>query len=224
MVPFRSHLAAALMALSACAADDFPLLTRWLASQANVQTWSADVVQTRTLKTLAQPLTANGKILFSAPNCFHWQLGNPPQTVAIRGTNEMVVMYPRLKRAERYPLDKMAAGQMRDLMTLIDAGFPRTRADLEAQFKVLAVEEKEGLSQIRLQPKSAAARKLMPELRIFIDPNESHPRATEMLFADGSTMRNIFTNTVVNPTIDPAQFNTAPPAEFKVTEPFAQGR
>ena len=229
MVPFRSNLASALIALiflaaSARAAEDFPLLNRWLASQTNVQTWSADVVQTRTLKTLAQPLVANGKIWFSAPNRFHWELGSPPQTIAIRGSNEMVVLYPKLKRAERYPLDKMAGGPMRDLMTLIDAGFPRTRADLDAEFKVLGVEEKSSLGEIRLQPKSAAARKLMPELRIVIDPKESHPRATEMHFADGSTMRNDFTNIVVNPKIDASVFDTTPPGEFKITEPFAQGK
>ena len=33
-----------------------PLLQSWLNAQANIHTWSADVTQTRALKTLTQPL------------------------------------------------------------------------------------------------------------------------------------------------------------------------
>jgi outer membrane lipoprotein-sorting protein len=43
---------------------------------------------------------------------------------------------------------------------------------------------------------------------------------TEMRFADGSSLRNDFTNVLLNPTIDPAKFETALPADFTVTEPL----
>src|SRR5438105_4812938 len=35
-------------------------LSAWLGSQTNIQSWSADFVQTRALKSLTQPLTATG--------------------------------------------------------------------------------------------------------------------------------------------------------------------
>jgi len=34
---------------------------RWFAAQTNLQSWSADFTQTRSLKVLSQPLVANGK-------------------------------------------------------------------------------------------------------------------------------------------------------------------
>src|ERR1051326_8023373 len=49
----------------------------WLAAQAHIQRWSADFTQTRTLKSLAQPLTASGHVWFEAPNRFRWELGHP---------------------------------------------------------------------------------------------------------------------------------------------------
>lgn len=201
-------------------ADGSNVVAKWLAAQTNMQTWSADLVQTRTLKTIAEPLRTSGKFWFSAPNRFHWQLGEPPQTVAIRDAREMVVLYPKLKRAEKYPLTDIASGPMRDLMTLIEAGFPRSQADLDSRFKVLSVDEITGVAEIRLEPKSSAARKFMPELKVVIDAADYQAKATELKFADGSTMRNDFTKATVNPKLDEAAFSTEIPAGFKVTEPL----
>src|SRR5438132_12037524 len=65
------------------AAGTNSVLSTWIAAQANIHTWSAEVVQTRTLKSLTQPLTAQGHVWFEAPNRFRWELGNPPQTIAV---------------------------------------------------------------------------------------------------------------------------------------------
>src|SRR5262245_23984784 len=88
MVPFRSlQFALALVVLflparsslkapyAAEISDHSAALRSWLAAQTNIQTWSADFVQTRTLKALAQPLTASGHVWFAAPNRFRWELG-----------------------------------------------------------------------------------------------------------------------------------------------------
>src|SRR6266487_27235 len=85
----------------ACGASS--VLGAWLNSQTNIRTWSAEVIQTRALKSLAQPLTATGHVWFAAPNRFRWELGDPPQTIAVRQAAEMLILYPRLKRAEKYP-------------------------------------------------------------------------------------------------------------------------
>src|SRR5215831_15574805 len=75
-----------------------PLLTSWLAAQTNIHSWSADFIQTRVLKSLAQPLTATGHVWFAFPNRFRWELGNPPQTIAVREAGELLIVYPKLKR------------------------------------------------------------------------------------------------------------------------------
>src|SRR4051812_12130823 len=79
------------------AADTNALLSNWIAAQTNIHTWSADVVQTRTLKSLSKPLTAYGHVWFEAPSRFHWELTNPTPSIAIRSADEMLVIYPKLK-------------------------------------------------------------------------------------------------------------------------------
>src|SRR6266478_6582463 len=107
----------------------------WLAAQTNIHSWSADFIQTRMFKSLTEPLTATGHVWFAEPNRFRWELGHPPQTIAVRAPRELLVIYPRLKRVERYPLGSEQTGQWRDALALLETGFPRTQAELEARYK-----------------------------------------------------------------------------------------
>jgi outer membrane lipoprotein-sorting protein len=239
MVSLHSHLAAFMKRsctgavciagillgnLHANAAETDPLLANWLNAQTNVQTWSADFVQTRTLKSLAQPLTAKGRVWFAEPNRFRWELGSPPETIAIRSTNTLTVVYPRLKRAERYSLVGNEGSQWRDVLALLDAGFPRDRADLEARYQVNAVSVTNGAAEAVLQPRSASARRMMPQIRIAFSTNDYSLRATELQFADGSTMRNDFTNAVLNPGLESSLFMPELPGDYRVVEPLRQPR
>jgi len=210
-----------LAAQNLLAADQDAVLTAWFAAQTNVQSWSADFVQTRTLKTLTQPLTARGHVDFVAPDKFHWALGEPARTIALRSGDEMFVIYPLLKRAERYPLGENTPKQLRDMMSLLQAGFPRSRAEFEAQFQVRSLTETNGDWRFALQPKSKFAAQLMPELQISVATNDFSLTRTELIFVDDSRMRSDFTNAVVNPPLAEKLFEWTPPADFKVTNPLA---
>jgi outer membrane lipoprotein-sorting protein len=202
------------------AADLNPLAVSWLAAQTNIQSWSADFLQTRSLKSLTQPLTATGQVWFAAPNRFRWELGKPAQTIAVRAPNEMLVIYPRFKRVERFPLNSQEAGPWKDALALLEAGFPRSAAELEAQYNVLEQSVQGATGRLVLQPRSSAARRMMPRITIEFDTKDFSLRATELQFADGSSLRNDFNNAVLNPMIDPQQFSPEIPAEFKVVEPM----
>ena len=204
------------------AADTNAVLEAWFAAQAAVRSLSADFVQTRTLKTLVQPLTATGHLWFAPPNQFRWELGRPAQTIALRHADEMFVIYPRLKRAEHYPLGASAPREWRDAMSLLDAGFPRTRKEFDSQFQVQSLAETNATWLLALQPRRAAAREIMPELRVILATNDFSLAGTELLFVDGSRMRNDFTNAVANAPLDEKLFQWKAPADFKVTEPFAK--
>jgi outer membrane lipoprotein-sorting protein len=203
------------------AAETNSVLDSWFAAQKSIHTWSADFIQTRTLKTLTQPLTANGHVSFAAPDDFRWELGQPAQTIALRHADEMFVIYPRLKRAERYPLGAGMPTEWRDTMSLLQAGFPRDRKEFDLQFEILSLNQTNGAWQLSLQPKSVFARRMLPELRIGLAANDFSLASTELIFADGSRMRNDFMNAVVNPAMDEKLFEWTPPEDFKVTNPFA---
>lgn len=195
------------------------VLTAWLEAQRAWKSWSAEFTQTRTLKALTEPLRTPGRLWWVAPDQFRWELGSPPQTLALRRTNELLVIYPRLQRAERYPLGAKGDEPWRDALTLLDAGFPSSRAGLEARFRVLAVTEGEGWVTVRLEPRRAGARQVMKEIRLTLRRDSPTLVANELVFADGSTLRNDFTNAVVNPPIEAGWLDPDLPADFTLVEP-----
>jgi outer membrane lipoprotein-sorting protein len=199
--------------------SDDALLSAWLKAQTNIQTWSADFTQIRSLKTLTQPLTASGHVWFAAPNRFRWEIAKPSPTIALRQPDKLWVIYPKLKRAEEYSLTGADAGPWKDTLALLDAGFPRSRADVESRFKIGAQTTANGIHELALEPKAESARRFMPEIKIAFDTNTFSLHATVLEFTDGSTMENIFTNAVLNPKIDEAVFE--PQTEgYKIIEPF----
>src|ERR1044071_5991822 len=126
--------------------------TAWLNAQTNIQTWSADLVQTKFLKAITAPQKEPGHVWFAQPNRFRWQLRNPPVTIAVRSGDELQVIYPKLKRVERLPMNQ--AGEWRDTLALLDAGFPRSQADLDARFHVQSQTISNGVCEVALEPKS----------------------------------------------------------------------
>jgi outer membrane lipoprotein-sorting protein len=197
-----------------------PAVSSWLNAQTNVKTWTADFLQTRSLKSLTQPLIAKGHVWFAAPNRFRWELGNPAQTIAVRATNEMLVIYPRLKRVERFPLSGVQAGPWKDALALLEAGFPRDAEQLDSQYNILDQVVQDPVVKLVLQPKSAAARRMMPQIQIEFDRRDLALHATELQFADGSILRNDFSNAVLNPPVTAEQFAPAIPQDYKVVEPL----
>ena len=201
--------------------DPQAVLDRWLAAQPNLATWSADLVQTRSLKMLSQPLVSTGKVWVVAPDRFRWELGQPTQTIALRNRNQLLIIYPRLKRAEKYPLDGQL-GPWKDAMALMEASFPRDRAVLDGLFRVLSATETNSILRIALQPKSATARKFISEIVVGIHTNDYSLAATELRFSDGSSLRNDFSNGVLNQPLAPEQFESTLAPDFTVVEPLRQ--
>jgi outer membrane lipoprotein-sorting protein len=210
----------------ACSAASLPAAApsatfeRWFSVQTNIQNWSADLTQTRSLTMLAQPLTAKGKVWVTASGQFRWELGEPAQTIALRQPDQLLLIYPRLKRAEKYSLSGVPPGPVKDALALLDATFPRDRAIMEERFRLLSAAETNSTLDVALEPKSASARKFISQIRISFRTNDFAITATEMKFADGSSLRNDFTNTVLNGPIDPALFEPKLPADFTVVEPL----
>ena len=210
------------VAVTTVQAQSEKLLEQWIAAQTNLHTWSADVVETRALKTLSQPLVSTGKVWVALPNHFRWELGQPAQTIALRQPDQLFLIYPRLKRVEKYPLTGNQTGPWRDALALLDASFPRNRADLDSRFQLLSVIQTNDIVEVKLQPRSQAARKFMSEISVTVHTNDFSPASTEMKFSDGSIMRNDFTNGVINPPINASLFEANFDTNFTVVEPLRQ--
>jgi len=204
------------------AAELNPVVQDWLSAQTNIQTWTADVTQIRTFKTLSQPLTSTGHVWFAAPNRFRWEIKNPLPTIAVRQPDHVLVIYPRLKRAERYPLTGERTGPWKETLALLEAGFPGSRAELESRFRIFSQSREDDVYQIMLQPKAAAARRMMPEIRIAFSTKDFMLRATELQFTDGSRIRNEFSNAKLNPRLEENLFTPRLDGDYRIVEPLAK--
>jgi outer membrane lipoprotein carrier protein len=192
----------------------------WLAAQTNLISWSAEFVQTRKLKTLAQPLKSNGRLWFQSPNRFRWEIGSPPQTIAVHHSQEMLVIYPRLKRVERYPLSGEHTGPWSDTLALLQAGFPESRSEFNRQYRILEQTDTGDLVELLLEPRSAASRRMIPRITIAFSAKDFALTATELAFADGSILRNDFKQPQVNQPLDEALFRPKIEPDYKILEPL----
>lgn len=192
----------------------------WLAAQTNVHTWSAKLTQTRTLKSLTGSLTATGQVWFAAPDQFRWELGQPPQTIAVRAKTELLIFYPRLKRVERISLTGEQTGPWRSALDMLEAGFPQSQAQLQSRYRVMSQSISNQTCQLVLQPRSSAIQKMVPQIEIDFDTNNFVLRGTELEFSDGSTMRNDFYHIVLNPQLGTNVFAPTIPKDYTVVEPL----
>ena len=201
-------------------ADDYEAqFNKWFAAQTNMQTWSADFIQTRSLMALSMPLKSSGRV-WVEPGKFRWELGHPPQTIVIRNPDALLILYPRFKRAEIYALDKIPPGPLKDAMALLDVSVPRSRAALEEHFQLLAATITNSILQMTLQPKSSSARQFIGTVVMGFHTNDYVIAASQMNFSDGSTLRNDFTNVVFNQVMDPKLFETNLPSDYTVVAPL----
>jgi outer membrane lipoprotein-sorting protein len=222
LVSWLAAVTVCLLAGTVSAESGGALLDQWVSAQTNLHTWTADCTQTRSLKVLSQPLVANGKVWMMVPDRFRWELGQPAQTVALRQPEQLLIIYPRLKRVEKYSLRTTQPGPWKDALALLEASFPRSRADLESRFRVVSVAETNAVMHVTLQPKSASARKFMAEIRVTVSTHDFSPLATELRFSDGSSLRNDFTNVVINPPLGKEPFDVKLDPAFSVVEPLRQ--
>lgn len=236
MVPIRSHLAprwltrffyagGCLVFFAAAAvsrgADTNQLFNQWLSVQTNLHSWTGDFTQTRFLKVMTEPLPSAGKVWVRTGE-FRWELGNPVQTIVVRRPGVMLIAYPQLKRVEKYSLEGDLPETMKGAMSLLDATLPRDRATMEKQFRLLTASETNSVLQMTLQPNSASARKFIGQIVIGFRTNDYSIAVTEMRFADGTRLRNDFTNVVMNQSIDDERFTYTVPPDFTVVEPLRQ--
>jgi outer membrane lipoprotein carrier protein len=213
-------LAAMCLAISlAEAADTGAQFNKWFEVQTNLQSWSGDFIQTRTLKVLNQPLMSTGRVWVTHDE-FRWELGQPVQTVVLRQPGQLLIIYPRLKQAEKYPLGAVPSGSIKDALALLDATLPRDRATMEKNFQLVTVAETNTILQMTLQPRSESARKFIAEIIIGFHTNDFTIAATEMRFADGSRLRNDFTNVTLNQPIESKKFQMELSPDYSVVEPL----
>jgi outer membrane lipoprotein-sorting protein len=202
-------------------------LNTWMDQQAKINTWSADVVQTRNLKSLVRPLKSRGQVWFLQPNRFRWQLGDPPRTIAVRKNDELLIIYPRLKQIERFAGGEDVDPAWKQVLALLEVGFPSDSETFFSRYELVRTTRLKKSWKFELRPAAEAARKLLDRVTVEISTRDFTLLATELIFPDGSTMKNEFIRHRLNPDLDERLFDFEIEGDYTVVNPLqkdGQGR
>ena len=192
------------------AAESAPNLApikQWIERQNAFRSVSADFVQTRSLRTLKNPLQSPGHLWFVAPNTFRWELGKPAKTIVIRKGDTMWIVTPAKRRAERQNVK--AAGGKGGMQSLAMLSFPLADsfADFQRKFEVLSLSVEGTRCRCELLPRDSSSRRMMRAMTLTFDTRTAHVISLGFVARDGSSLENRFSNIQVNPPIDRDRFD-----------------
>lgn len=196
-------------------------LEAWFEAQAQLSTWKARFTQTRKFEALKQPLESSGRVWFMAPDRFRWELGDPARTIAIRNRDKVWLIYPRLKRAERYNMDDGRSTRWGAALLLLEAGFSHDEAELRSLFKIVGHHKEGNAFRVTLRPKASRAGKVVTRLKLKVRRSDFSLLETEIRFANGSLLRNRFRDAKINPELSEDLFRPELGKEYKVVEPLS---
>ena len=202
---FLTLLLAATSALAADKAPDLAPLKKWIARQDDFRSVAADFTQTRSLRVLRDPVARPGRLWFATPGSFRWELGTPAKTIVLRRGDSVLIITPEKKKAERRAASD--AAEKTGGMAMMRFPIAKDFADFQRQFEILASTASERRCEVEVVPRDPQARKFMTVMKIAFDTVTGHMLAFEMVFKDGSSLRNEFTNVRVNQKIEREQFD-----------------
>ena len=198
-----------LAASRALAADppDLAPLKQWIARQSEVRTVQADFVQTRSFRALKDPLTSPGRIYFSAPHSFRWEVGSPAKTVVLRKGDVAYLIQPAKKRAERFSAADLTTPGGANSLPMVNFPLAKDFADFNRQFEVVASTVEGTRCHVELRPRDVQAQKFLETLTLDFDTATGYLLAFEARTRDGSALRNDFSNVRFNAALDRRVFD-----------------
>jgi len=181
-------------------------IKKWISQQSNVRTLSADFVQTRRLRMLRDPVIRSGRFWFQAPGSFRWELGVPPETIAVRGKDAVFLISAKARKFTRQdPSAPAAKGGLPDL-PMMEFPMARDYTDFARRFEVRSLKVEDSHCTANILPRDARAQKFLEKVEVVFNTETGTLFAFEICLRDGSALRNEFSNVQVNREIDPATF------------------
>jgi outer membrane lipoprotein carrier protein len=169
-------------------------LDAWLARQESIRSMDVEFVQERRLPALKQPTTTTGRLSFSKPSLFRWQLGEPAETLVVSDGTTVTLIEAAARTARVVSADSPRAARF---AALSDKAFQNREAFHQA-FEVVESRVSSGIHQFTLRPRDRRFRSNVPWIFLDIDPATAELRAMEMELQDKSRLRSIFRTPVFN--------------------------
>ncbi|MDB6138172.1 MAG: LolA family protein [Verrucomicrobiaceae bacterium] len=186
----RLLLAASFLCLATfiSAAAEFPtippIVQQWVEAQQHMGDIAVDFRLTRSLPTLKEPITADGRFWKQADGQFRWEMGSPPTTVLLFDNKDLHVW-----DSDKQAWQTLSAndGRMRMWMQFLNSKEMNAEA-MTKTFTPTVTDEKPEVVTIALQPKGLIVRKHLKQVDLQIDPRTKYLRQIRILQSDDSSV------------------------------------
>lgn len=186
----RAAFLAFFLLASSClhAVEPSVVMNDWIAAQQQMGDIKVDFKMIRTLATMKEPITNEGRFWRLADGRFRWELGTPPSTVLVFDNKDLYLLDDTQKQWQTLSPNE---GRMRMWMHFLNS------KDLNAEqvskdFTATITGDTPELITVALQPKGFMVKKHLKQIDLQIDPKTKHLRQIQMVQADDSTMLMAF--------------------------------
>ena len=190
-----------LLVLAIARADNAPL-DAWLKRQVSITTLDAGFTQERKLPALKNPTTTPGHLSFSKPDKVRWQLGEPPESLAVSDGTTLTLIETATKTARQTGVNSPQAARF----SLLSGRVFQSPESFYQAFEIIGSRVEAGIYQYTIKSKDRRVRAQIPWIFLDIDPEKSELRAMEMELSDKSRLRTVFSNPRFNLKLDDALF------------------
>ncbi len=178
------------------AEPDWLAIESWIARQQTVRTLQGEFAQTRRLPTLRIPSRTTGKIWFENDGSFRFQLGEPPETIAIR-RGDTLTLLDKTKNTVREINESAANPETQQLMLM---RFPVTDslAKFRQLFDVTRMDESGDRTELDLVPRDAQATKFVAAINLEYETATGILTKFNVELTNGGGLETKFTKVDVN--------------------------
>ena len=180
------------------------ILERFDVARRQGSTFSSDLVETKHLRILKQPVVSRGHVNFAAPSQFRFELREPSRSITVCDGTQLWMHYPDFNETEHYPLNGNARNPARQALAPILATFGEQIADWRKHYTI-SVLQAPGWHLFELTPKQSPLREQVRVIRLWVDEKLTLQQF-ELIANNGDRTVTEFVNPVVGKPIPDETF------------------
>jgi outer membrane lipoprotein-sorting protein len=190
------------------------VLKQFDAARRQSATFSADVVETKYLSILKEPVVSRGHVDFAAPGKFRWELREPSRSLTICDGTQLWMHYPDFNETEHYVLSGSIGKTARQAIAPLLAAFASGAGEWQKHYDV-GISEAPGWVLFELTPHDQAVREMVRSVRLWMEAASFKLHQMELTTAAGDRTVTEFSNVKLGEPIPDAAFQFSPPVKTK---------
>lgn len=180
-------------------------LKKMIGQGKEIRSLSAEIVETRCLKTLSRPLTSKGSIWYVSPSSFRWENGAAEQSILIGNDRGLFLIKKKEGNVSCKRLDGNTPAPMTPLG--IPGLFPGDYDALLRTFRVESITVSGKHCHAEMTPRGDGALRGISALHVDFDTDNGRWTSLRIITRDGSSILQEFRNVRINPPIPAELFD-----------------